>query len=80
MTTSATDLELLERWRGGDVESGEQLRDGLGLVGEPQIGAQIGHRLEHEAALVQSRMRNGERFIIDDEVAGVQDVEVESAR
>jgi RNA polymerase sigma-70 factor (ECF subfamily) len=25
MTTSATDLELLERWRGGDVESGEQL-------------------------------------------------------
>ena len=50
------------------------------LAGEDEVGADVGERREDEPPLVQARVGDDELVVAEDEIARVEDVEVEGAR
>lgn len=69
-----------EFYGGGVFERGEEIGDRAMLAREEQIGADVGEGGEDEAAQVQARVRDDDFFVREDEIAEVEDVEIERAR
>ena len=65
---------------GGIVEALEEFGDGVVLAGEEQVGTDVRERSENEAAEMQARVGDDDLGVAEDEIAGVEDVEIEGAR
>ena len=62
------------------LELGEKQFDRAQISGKHQVGRDLGQRSQDEAALMKSRMRNYDLRVIQHEIPGIQDVEINFSR
>ena len=61
-------------------KSGQQLRDVALVSRKNKIGTHIGQGLEDKPAYGHARMRQDEGGCVDDQLAGIEDIEIEGTR